>query len=59
MELVRTFSYSSSCFTHTLRSQHDPEIVEAALDDCLQELGLEYLDVSSLWNMDLDMTFLT
>lgn len=28
-----------------LSSQHRPEIVEAALDDCLQELGLDYLDV--------------
>ncbi|KAM0426274.1 hypothetical protein ACHAPT_008314 [Fusarium lateritium] len=26
-------------------SQHNPEIVEAALDDCLEELGLEYLDL--------------
>ncbi|KAH7245128.1 NADP-dependent oxidoreductase domain-containing protein [Fusarium tricinctum] len=26
-------------------SQHDPKQVEAALDDCLQELGLEYLDL--------------
>ncbi|CEI61717.1 D/L-glyceraldehyde reductase [Fusarium venenatum] len=26
-------------------SQHDPKVVEAALDDCLQELGLEYLDL--------------
>ncbi|PMD48995.1 Aldo/keto reductase [Hyaloscypha variabilis F] len=26
-------------------SQHRPEIVEAALDDCLQELGLDYLDL--------------
>ncbi|PTD08420.1 D/L-glyceraldehyde reductase [Fusarium culmorum] len=25
-------------------SQHDPKVVAAALDDCLQELGLEYLD---------------
>ncbi|RKK75259.1 hypothetical protein BFJ69_g7849 [Fusarium oxysporum] len=25
--------------------QHDPKVVEAALDDCLQELGLEYLDL--------------
>lgn len=30
----------------TSSSQHDPKVVEAALDDCLQELGLEYLDVS-------------
>jgi len=26
-------------------TQHRPEHVEAALDDCLQELGLEYLDL--------------
>ncbi|KAH6988890.1 NADP-dependent oxidoreductase domain-containing protein [Ilyonectria sp. MPI-CAGE-AT-0026] len=26
-------------------SQHDPAIVEAALDDCLEELGLDYLDL--------------
>ncbi|KAH7183946.1 NADP-dependent oxidoreductase domain-containing protein [Fusarium oxysporum] len=26
-------------------TQHDPKVVEAALDDCLQELGLEYLDL--------------
>ncbi|KAL6362075.1 hypothetical protein LRP88_05559 [Fusarium phalaenopsidis] len=26
-------------------SQHDPEVVESALDDCLEELGLEYLDL--------------
>ena len=36
----RTFRWSL-----TLSSQHRPEIVEAALDDCLQELGLDYLDV--------------
>jgi len=26
-------------------SQHSPELVEPALDDCLEELGLEYLDL--------------
>lgn len=26
-------------------SQHRPEVVESALDDCLQELGLDYLDL--------------
>ncbi|KAG9259154.1 NADP-dependent oxidoreductase domain-containing protein [Emericellopsis atlantica] len=26
-------------------SQHDPKVVEAALDDCLEELGLDYLDL--------------
>jgi len=26
-------------------SQHRPEVVEAALDDCLEELGLDYLDL--------------
>ncbi|KAG0649373.1 D L-glyceraldehyde reductase [Hyphodiscus hymeniophilus] len=29
----------------SVSSQHRPEIVEAALDDCLQELGLDYLDL--------------
>ena len=32
--------------TNLVPSQHRPEIVEAALDDCLKELGLDYLDVS-------------
>jgi hypothetical protein len=39
------------CTTHAAlnrSSQHLPELVEAALDDCLQELGLDYLDVSPL-----------
>lgn len=26
-------------------TQHDPKDVEAALDDCLEELGLDYLDL--------------
>jgi L-glyceraldehyde reductase len=26
-------------------SQHHPDMVEAALDDCLEELGLDYLDL--------------
>lgn len=53
------FSYLAICFTHILPSQHDPEVVESALDDCLEELGLEYLDVSSFWNMNLDMMLLS
>ena len=28
-----------------LRSQHRPEVVEASLDACLEELELDYLDV--------------
>lgn len=53
---LRHRSYGTGTFTpllssahhyiDSLSSQHRPEIVEAALDDCLQELGLEYLDVS-------------
>jgi diketogulonate reductase-like aldo/keto reductase len=32
-----------------IRSKHHPEDVEAALDDTLKELDLEYLDVCSLF----------
>jgi hypothetical protein len=38
----------STTLVNFLSSQHRPELVAAALDDCLQELGLEYLDVSDI-----------
>ena len=40
-----------SVVVDSLSSQHRPEVVEAALDDCLQELGLEYLDVCCLFGL--------
>jgi hypothetical protein len=48
MELV-SFLFQEFCdlMLILLCSQHSPELVPLALDDCLQELGLEYLDVSS------------
>lgn len=46
VEQVRRTRYHqlhNQVLTH--RSQHRPEVVEAALDVCLAELELDYLDV--------------
>lgn len=44
--------FQARLFIHGLeliiKSQHHPDVVPAALEDCLEELDLEYLDVRSI-----------